>query len=153
MEPPDYGKEIERFCITCGEMVPIDRFRSKKRQYRCIKHAREKRRHQILGTAEKRAFNSMRTRANQDMRLLGMEYVGFEETNVFAAYAKTADATYKTHSLVPMDPQKPMCVPQNAVLIPSAARRFIMSNWRDSPDAAKYGRDLQYVMAEASNKM
>jgi hypothetical protein len=139
--------EKERFCITCGKMIPIEHFQPKKRQYRCIKHQRAKKsRSEVWGTPQKRAYFSMRTRAMQDMRHLGKDHIVFDEQRVTEMLANTKDATYSTHCFVPLDPEKPLAVPPNAALVTNNARRFIMANWRETRDIARYRSDLRHVM-------
>ncbi len=73
LEEEECGK---RLCITCGEKVPLSEFSLKKRRYMCVRHYRETRTKAVLGTAEKRAFNSLRSRARQDRIIFGQVMPG-----------------------------------------------------------------------------
>jgi hypothetical protein len=135
--------DAERFCIKCDKMMPIECFHPKKRQYRCLKHLNTTRSHEIWSAPRKRAYFSLRTRAMQDMRQLGKSHVVFDEEKVMEMLATT---NYKTHCFMPLDPEKPLSVPQNAVIVPAHARRFIMTNWRETRNVAKYRGDIRHVL-------
>ena len=139
--------ETERFCVTCKAMIPIEHFQPHKRQFRCIKHQRAKKsRSEVWGTPQKRAYFSLRTRAMQDMRHLGKDFIVFDEQKVAEMLASTKDASHSTHCFVPLDPEKPLVVPPNAAVITCNARRFLMTNWRETRDVARYRSDLRHVM-------
>jgi len=134
-----------RFCITCNKLVPLDQFRPDKRMYKCIPHHRAARLKVILGSHEKRAFNSLRCRARQDMILFGHDHMIMGYRTVMAMLTPEQLADFSNYCLIPKRPDQPL-TKDNSIVVTSVQRMYIVGNWKKSRDSDQYERDLQHML-------
>ena len=134
-----------RFCTTCEKVLPLSEFGTDKRRYMCIKHYRELRKHYTMGSQEKRAFNSLRSRAYQDMVALGQKRLIMSRKQIIDKLTDEQLADYSNHALIPKRPDLSL-TEINAIIVTSAQRSYIMSNWRKSRDPEQYFQDLIFIM-------
>jgi hypothetical protein len=134
-----------RFCIACNKLVPLDQFRTDKRKYTCIPHLRAARKKEVLGSHEKRAFNSLRCRARQDMLLFGHDHMimGYKQAMALLTPEQLAD--FSNFCLIPKRPDQPLAK-DNSIIVTSVQRMYIVGNWKRSRDPEQYARDLQYIL-------
>ena len=92
-----------RLCITCGEKIPLCNFSMKKRRYMCVRHYRETRKKAVLGTDEKRAFNSLRSRARQDRLIFGQEKIVMGVDQIKAIITPEQMANFSKYWIGPDD--------------------------------------------------
>ncbi len=138
-----------RFCIVCNKLVPLDQFRTDKRKYTCIPHLREARRDAILGSHEKRAFNSLRCRARQDMILFGHDHMIMGYKKVMAMITKEQLADFSNHCLIPKRPDLQL-TQDNSTIVTSVQRMYVVGSWKRSRDPDQCARDLQYMILGGS---
>ena len=100
----------------------------RRQKYMCIAHARENLREAVLGTQEKRAFNSLRCRARQDMLMFGQDHMVMGVRQVLSMLTPEQVANYKTVCLVPVDPALPL-TKTNVAIIPNAKARCTIRKW------------------------
>ncbi len=135
-----------RFCRGCNGLVPLDQFPAERHRHTCTYHTSERRRKEVLGTPEKRAFNSIRCRARKDMIVFGHQrmFMGIKQVMSLMSAEQLAD--YKNFALVPIVPSQPIskC---NVAVIGEAKRKALMANWKaTNQDDAQYGRSLGLVI-------
>ena len=56
-----------RLCKRCNAMVSNDLFKPGSKRKLCYAHLKEEHRHHVLGTLDRRAFNSIRSRSFKDL--------------------------------------------------------------------------------------
>jgi hypothetical protein len=118
-------KEIgARFCNSCNKMVSLDLFMPGKRRYQSAEHFRGIRRKLAVGTADRRLYNSIRSRAYQDMRLFGQTSMGLGVKHIRELLTPEQMADYTAHCIIPRDPTVPM-TRENAVAVTTAQRRYV----------------------------
>ncbi len=134
-----------RMCIKCEKLLPLDQFRTSRRNYLCISHSREACLHYAMGTHEKRAYNSIRCRAHTDMIMFNQEKMFLPRTLVVAMLTKEQMDNYKGHCIIPKRPDKPISK-DNAVAVTSVQRRSVVNAWKTSRDADQYESDLNQIL-------
>ena len=141
-----------RFCTTCDKAVPLSEFSTFKRRYMCIKHYREIMRHYTTGDHNKRAFNSLRCRAYQDMTVFGQKRMFMSRKQILAKLTDEQQADYSNHALIPKNPDQPL-VESNSIVVTSAQRAYVVSNWKKSRDPEQYLQDLISVLKTPRNQI
>jgi hypothetical protein len=142
------GKMVEklRYCQACNDLLPIGLFSQNiKRKYTCINHIRAERRKGCYGTPARRAFNALRCRARQDMITFGLSHMAITRTQVLAMLSDEQVAQFSQCSLMPLRPDKPLAS-DNAVIVSTDERRFVMNTWRKQKDADAYERNIKAVL-------
>lgn len=134
-----------RFCIQCDELLPLDKFRTQKREYMCISHYRKMRVQFTLGTQEKRAFNSLRCKARSDMLLFNQERMFMPRTLVKSMLTAEQTTNFSAYSIIPKRPDQPLSE-DNSIIVTSAQRIYVVAKWRTSRDSDQYERDLNYIL-------
>jgi hypothetical protein len=134
-----------RFCITCNKHLSLDHFAPGRRKFKCITHYRESRRMTVLGTSERRAFNSLRSRARQDMILFGQTSMDMGVKLIGALLTPMQMENYSSHCIVPRDPSLPLSQ-DNSIAVTTAQRRYVVSIWKPTRDAAVYRSALQHIL-------
>jgi hypothetical protein len=135
-----------RFCRMCDKLMPIASFAIGKRRYLCIDHHRALKREDVLGTPEKRAFNSLRCRARRDMVMFGHPRMEMGMKQLLSMLSAEQIAEYTKYSLVPIVPSKPL-TKDNAVIITGSQRKFVFGNWKSSSqDDTKYKSALEFIL-------
>lgn len=134
-----------RLCKTCNKLLPLDSFKSAKRTYMCIMHTRALRRKFILGTQEKRAFNSLRCRARQDMLTFGHKSIAIPRKQVTAMLTEEQLRSYPDYCIIPRRPDVPL-TPENAIVVTSCQRRYVVAKWKTTRNADQYEADLAFIL-------
>ena len=138
-----------RFCKACNKLLPLNQFRADKRKYTCISHLRAAKRHQVLGTHKKRAFNSLRCRARQDMLTFGHKYMMISRKQVTEMLSDEHMAHFPQYGLIPIRPDKPLTF-DNAVIASTFQRSYVLGKWKKTHDPIQYEQDLRFLL-EAQN--
>jgi hypothetical protein len=142
------GKMVEtlQYCQACNELLPIDQFKtSSKRRFTCIPHLRAEDRRRVCGTPERRAYNSLRCRARDDMLTFGHTRMNISRTKVLTMISDEQVAQFSQYCLIPLRPDKPLAE-DNAVIVSTDKRRFVINTWRKQKDADAYERNLKNVI-------
>ena len=142
------GKMVEklRYCQACNELLPIDQFKpNSKRRFTCIPHLRAEDRRRVCGTPERRAYNSLRCRARDDMLTFGHTRINISRTKVLAMISEEQVARFSQYCLIPLRPDKPLAE-DNAVIVSTDERRFVMNTWRKQKDADAYERNIKAIL-------
>ena len=142
------GKMVEklRYCQACNDLLPIDQFKpNSKRRFTCIPHLRAEDRRRVCGTPERRAYNSLRCRARDDMLTFGHKRMDISRTTVLAMISDKHVAQFSQYCLIPLRPDKPL-TSDNAVIVSTDERRFVMNTWRKQKDADAYERNIKAVL-------
>ena len=148
---PDVNNRTEqetgmRFCITCNKMLPIAAFSTEKRRFKCIEHYRESRRITVLGTPERRAINSIRSRMRQDMVLFGHTAIKIGVKHIRAMMTQAQMADYSNYCIIPKTPELPLSE-DNIIVATTAQRRFVVSMWKaGAKSPAVYRSSLAFVL-------
>ena len=146
MESPPCSEQILRFCIACDKFLPSNLFQADgKRKFTCIPHIRIRRLHNVLGTQDKRAFNSLRCRAREDMLTFGHKRMTISRKQVVAMLSDEQMANFGSYSLIPLRSEHPLTV-DNVVVVTTIQRRYIMGKYRISRDMEGYKRDLKLML-------
>lgn len=135
-----------RLCKQCNMLLPLAQFRQKSREYLCLTHFRATRRRHILGTHEKRAFNSLRCKARQDMIMFGHDHMVISRKQFTAMLTEEQMANFSLYCMIPRRPDKPL-TRDNSIIVTSFQRKYIVSKWRIARDPDQYERDLEYILA------
>ena len=152
---PDVNNRTEketgmRFCITCNKMLPIAAFSTEKRRFKCIEHYRESRRITVLGTPERRAINSLRSRMRQDMVLFGHTSIKIGVKHIRALMTQAQMADYSNYCIIPKTPELPLSE-DNIIVATNAQRRFVVSMWKmASKNPEAYRNSLAHVLKAPS---
>lgn len=134
-----------RLCKACNKLLPLNLFRSDKRKYTCIPHLRAAKRREVLGTHEKRAFNSLRCRARQDMLMFGHDKMVISRRLVTSLLSDEQMANFPKYCLIPRDPAE-ILSPDNILIVSTIQRAFVVGRWRDTHDNEQYKRDLDFIL-------
>ena len=135
-----------RMCVKCEKLLPLDQFRTSRRYYLCILHCREMGLHYLMGTHEKRAYNSIRLRARVDMVIFEQEKMFLPRTLVVSMLTKEQMENYKAYCIIPKRPDNPISK-DNSVAVTSTQRRHIMNKWKILRDPEQYECDLSDILA------
>jgi len=136
-----------RFCKACNKLLPLDKFKPEKRKYTCIEHLKAQKREMNLGTQEKRAFNSIRCRARVDMLTLGHTKMVLSRPQVVSMLTEHQLQNFAEFAIVPKKPDQMLTI-DNAVLVLSYQRNYVMTKYKESKDPAKYEQDLAFIQKE-----
>ena len=135
-----------RLCKGCNMLLPLDQFRPKRGKYMCLAHLRAARRRHILGTNEKRAFNSLRCKARQDMIMFGHDRMAISRQQFNSMLSEEQMRHFSLYCMIPLRPDKPL-THDNVVIVTSFQRKYIVAKWRIAHDPDQYERDLEYILA------
>ena len=135
-----------RMCVKCDKLLPLDQFDQKIRHYMCISHLKELHNHNTLGTHEKRAFNSIRCRAHADMLMFKQGKMYLPKSLVLTMLTKEQIANFSGYCIIPRRPDQPISK-DNSIVVTSAQRRYIVSQWKASQDADQYERNLNHILS------
>lgn len=134
-----------RLCKACNKLLPLSEFHPTKRKFTCLTHLRAAKRKEILGTHEKRAFNSLRCRARQDMLMFGRKRMSVSRKQVEALLTDEQLSHFDQYSLIPRDPEDILSV-DNIVVVSKFQRHYVIGRWRATRDPAQYKRDLDFIL-------
>lgn len=139
-----------RYCSKCDKFLPIDQFRDRKTQrlFVCIPHMREMARIRCMGTVPRRAYNSLRCRARQDMLEFGHTKMNIRRAEIIDMLTEEQIAHHGEFCLVPRRPDRPLSL-SNSIILSSPQRMYLMGRWRKSRDAIQYMRDLRHILKPA----
>ena len=140
-----------RLCLHCNKLLTLDKFKPHRRDYICIDHQRAKGRHQVLGTAEKRAFNSFRCRARFDMLMFGHKKMQLSRQDLLKIITPQQLENFSQYCVIPRKPDEVLTV-DNAVIVGSYQRRYIIGRWKHEHDANQYEQDLAFVLSREAPK-
>ena len=135
-----------RMCVKCDKLLPLDRFRGKRRRHLCIFHFNEIHRNEIMGTLEKRAFNSIYCKAHSDMIIFKQDKMFLPRTLVVNLLTKEQIANFSKYCIIPKRPDQPISE-DNSIAVTSTQRRQIVAKWKTLRDPGQYERDLDLVLA------
>jgi hypothetical protein len=133
----------KRFCITCDKMLPLSEFAIGTRRYKCVTHFREMRRAIVLGTPERRAISSIRSRLRQDMILFGHTSIELSVHSIKAMLLPHQDCS--KHCIIPRNPDLKL-TKDNAITVTTAQRRYIVSSWKTTRLASTYCSSLEHIL-------
>ena len=134
-----------RLCTKCKEMLPLDRFHPNVRRPMCIVHQRAYKLKMVLGTHNKRAFNSLRCRARQDMLMFGHRNVAIPRKLVTSLLTEDQMENFSIHCLIPKNPEQ-ILSKDNIVVVTKFQRAYIIGHWRATRDTQQYIRDLEFIL-------
>jgi hypothetical protein len=135
-----------RYCKKCNDLLPIHLFKpDNKRKYTCIPHIRAERRHNILGTPIRRAFNGLRCRARDDSIKFGHNQLKITRKHVISMLTTEHISNFSAYSLIPLRPDVPLA-DDNAVIVQSDLRRFVVNKWRENKDSDQYEQNLRSLI-------
>ena len=135
-----------RLCKACNMLLPLDQFRPKRSRFMCLYHLRASRRNLILGTDEKRAFNSLRCKARQDMVMFGHKHMTISRQAVNSKLSEEQIKNFNMYCIIPRRPDTPL-TNENSIIVTSFQRKYVMAKWRVTRDADMYEQDLKYILA------
>lgn len=135
-----------RLCKKCNKLLPLDHFNPDKRRFMCKMHLRALRLRMVLGTQEKRAFNSLRCRARQDQILLGHSKIKISRMQVRDLMTKEQIADFQKFCIIPRRPEE-ILSEDNVIVVTYFQRQYIMGKWKLDKDIEQYKRDLDYILA------
>ena len=135
-----------RLCKACNMLLPLDQFRPRRGKYLCLAHLRAASRRHILGTHEKRAFNSLRCKARQDMIMFGHDHMVISRKQFNTKLTEEQMQQFSLYCMIPRRLDKPLTY-ENSVIVTSFQRKYIVSKWKILRDPDQYERDLEYILA------
>jgi len=135
-----------RLCITCKKLLPLDQFNPKKREYTCIEHMRANKRRLVLGTQDKRAFNSLRCRARSDMLLFGHDKMKLSRKELMSMLTENQMQNFSQYCVIPRKPEEILTI-DNAVVVGTHQRRYVVGRWKRAKDVAQYEQDLKLLLS------
>lgn len=134
-----------RLCKQCNKMLPLNLFRKNDTRKMCHTHVKEAHRKHVLGTIDKRAFNSLRCRSRTDLSLFDQKVLKISRKDVVALLTNTQLEKFSHYCIVPRDPTEPLAL-GNAAVITSVQRRWLMCNWKFKRNAQQYAHDLAQLL-------
>ena len=136
-----------RFCKACNKLLTLDKFKPEKRKYTCIEHLRAYKRKMVLGTQEKRAFNSIRCRARMDMITFGHTKMMLSRKQVATLITEHQMQNFTEFAVLPRKPDQMLTI-DNAVLVLSYQRNYVLTKYKQSKDPLQYERDLAFIQLQ-----
>ena len=133
------------YCKRCNEFLPSDKFYLKRQEYLCHKHLKERNRLSKLGTHRQRALNSLRNKAYQDLNVFGFKENHIHYKEIMQLLTPEQERSFTYWCIVPKRPDKAMTL-DNAILIPSSQRRYLITQWKLTRDPDEYERILNTLM-------
>jgi hypothetical protein len=106
---------------------------------------RAKKRHHILGTHEKRAFNSMRCRVRQDMAIFGQTCMALSRQELVETLSKEQMENYPKYCLVPRNPNQSFSI-ENSAVVTALQRSYIVGRWKVSRDVDEYQCNVKLML-------
>ena len=79
------------------------------------------------------------------MLTFGLSRMAITRTQVLAMLSDEQVAQFSQCSLMPLRPDKPLAS-DNAVIVSTDERRFVMNTWRKQKDADAYERNIKAVL-------
>ena len=134
-----------RLCRACNKLLPLNCFRMDKRKYTCIEHLKARKRKMILGTTEKRCFNSLRCRARHDMLAFGHTKMQISRKLINAILTDDQIEDFTHHCVIPTNPDKILSA-DNIVVVNTWQRSYVIRRWRASKSTEQYIRDLTFIL-------
>lgn len=135
-----------RFCTTCAKMLPLENFFPGKRHFKCITHLRESKLRSLTGTPERRAENSFRSRARQDMVMFGHAAIKVGAEHIRELLTPERITNYSKYCIIPKTPDRPLSA-ENIMVATTAQRRYVISAWKAaSRDAEAYRSSLDHIL-------
>jgi len=107
-----------------------------------IQHWHKKR---VLGIEERIAFNSLRCRARSDMLLLGHTTSSLSYTQLLCILKREHIENFSNYCIIPKCPDKNLTI-DNAIVVDSLQRRYVLGKWRNERDPKQYQRDLEFIL-------
>ena len=139
-----------KFCLRCSSLLPEDSFKAKTQRFRCYKCFRNMRR-EFLSSQLQRAYNTLLCRARKDTRVFAQDRIELSTQDLRELpLTKEQIKNCSVWSIVPRSPGLPL-TKDNAILIPSHRRRFLVHQWKTSRDHELYARDLQSLTTGVKN--
>ena len=135
-----------RLCKRCNAMVSNDLFKPGSKRKLCYAHLKEEHRHHVLGTLDRRAFNSIRSRSFKDLTLFKQTFLKISRKELLTLLTPKQLANYRNWCIVPKDPNQPISI-HNVAVISSRQRRYLICNWKFKRDPDQYTRDLSQLAA------
>jgi hypothetical protein len=137
-----------RWCLPCNKLLPPEMFRKDgRRAHTCLNHLRDCHRRNLLGTHEKRAFNAVRSRVRQDALLFGEQRVHISKKSVMTILSENQKENYTKYCLLPLRPDRPFNA-QNAVVVTTAQRIYMVTKWKQSHNVDEYMNDIKLLIGD-----
>jgi hypothetical protein len=138
-----------RFCRDCKTLLPLSLFAKGPRICLCITHFKASRRRIVMATPLKRAINSIRSKAHQDMvRIFNQSKMSFGSNEIKELLTPEQVEGFSNISVVPLDPRLPLHR-LNAVAVNTEQRGIIFGRWKKTHDAAAYIEAIEKIKAKA----
>jgi hypothetical protein len=135
-----------RMCSKCDKLLPLDQFDTRRRYYLCLPHLKQFQHENVLGTPEKRAYNSIRCRARADMILFKQKRIHLPMALVLSLLTKEQLQNSSTVCVIPKRPDAPLSK-DNCVVVTSSQRRYIVARWKENRDADHYEAILKHTLS------
>ena len=136
----------KRLCLRCDQLLPLDKFSQKKREFTCIIHQRARKLKIATATQEKRAFNSLRSRARFDMVMFGHKKMVLPRKELMKMLTERQIENFSEYCVIPRRPSEILTI-ENAVVVGTHQRRYVVGRWRRTRDFGQYERDLELLLS------
>ena len=142
-----------RFCRDCKTLLPLSQFAKGPRTCLCITHFKASRRRIVMATPLKRAINSIRSKAHQDMvRVFNQSKMSFGSNEIKELLTPDQIERSSHIYVVPLDPRLRLDR-SNAIAINTEQRRVIFRGWKKTRDATSYIEALENIKKKAQNEL
>jgi hypothetical protein len=101
----------------------------------------------MLGSVPKKAYNSIRCRAYQDIdRLFDQKSMHLSSKQILIMLTEDRLESYVKYCLIPKDPTQPLDI-DNSVIVTNIQRSYVVAGWKAMHDSAKYSSDLEFILS------
>ncbi len=135
----------KRFCISCDAFIDKEKFFPGQRRYKCRFHFKQARKEIVKSTPTKRAINTLRSKAHQDMRRFNQPKMIMGVSDITTLLTPEQLEDFSNVAIMPRDPAEPLSL-KNAAVISTVHRSSIMALWKGHRNAAEYKRTIDDIL-------
>ena len=123
----------KRYCRECMKMLPLDQIRPN--SFFCHKH------YKMVSSWNRAEADGVRPKCIADMHTFGQTTIQLSTKQIRDLMTPNQIQNYKKWCIVPVDPTHPLTV-DNAVVVSSIHRMFLISHWRLGHSLIQYQHAL-----------
>jgi hypothetical protein len=135
------GATGRRYCLSCNKVLPITAFKTLEKRFKCRACFRTMNK-EFFSTNVQRLHNSLLCRARRDKDLFGHPKISLSLQELLEIMTADQVRDFSAWVVVPKQPSM-ILTKDNAKIIPSFQRKFLLAEWRKGNDHKLYTQNLE----------
>ena len=132
-----------RYCSgKCNGLLPLSNFKLKQKPKNLCHPCMKERKKQFFNTQIRLAYNSLLSRARSDMKLFNQDRICISLQELTQMLTPDQIEIFSVWAIVPKRPTE-VLTPENAQVIQSYQKRFLISSWKMKKNPALYMKQLE----------